>query len=68
MPAALWVVEVFAFATVELHALDVGQVGEASRKEWVRGAGDAGAFAEVEAFVFLKLWLQRQRVSETSNE
>ena len=59
MPAALWVVQVFAFAAVELHALDVWQVGEASRKEWVRGAGDAGAFTEVEAFVFLKLWLQK---------
>ena len=59
MAAALWVVQVFAFAAVELDALDVGQVREACGEERVRGAGDAGAFAEVEAFIFLELWLQK---------
>ena len=35
VPAALGVVEIFAFPAVELYALDVGEVGEAGGEERV---------------------------------
>ena len=55
VPRGLGVVDVFAFAAVELYGLDGGEVGEAGGEERVRGAGDAGAFAEVGFLVFFEL-------------
>lgn len=55
MSTAFRVVQIFAFTAIEFHALDMREIGEAGGEQWVRGAGDAGTFAEVEAFVFLEL-------------
>lgn len=50
-----WVVEVFAFAAVEFDGLDVGEVGHAGWEERVVLAHNAGTFAKVAFFIFLKL-------------
>ena len=55
MAGGFGIIEIFAFAAVELNGLDIGEVGEASGEEWVRKAGDTGAFAEVGFLVLFQL-------------
>lgn len=49
------VVDVFAFAAVEFHGLDAGDVGHSRGEERLGVAVDAGAFAEFGFFVFFDL-------------
>lgn len=53
--AGFRVVDVLAFAAVELDRLDVGQVGHAGWEERLGFADHAGTFAEVGLLVFLEL-------------
>ena len=55
MARGFGIVEVFAFAAVELDGLDVREICHACRKKRVRAAHDSGAFTKVAFFVFLKL-------------
>lgn len=50
-----WVIEVFAFAAIEFDGLDVGEVGHAGWEERVVLAHNAGTFAKIAFFIFLKL-------------
>lgn len=51
----LWVVEVFAFAAVEFHGLDVWEVGHAGWEKRVGTADHTGAFAKIAFFIFFEL-------------
>lgn len=59
----LWVVEVFAAGTVELHGGRVGQVGLAHGEERLRFAHDARAFSKVGFLELLELGGGRGRLS-----
>lgn len=59
VPRGFRIVDVFALGAVHLDGLLVGDIGLAHREERMRVADDAGAFAEVGFFVFVKLKIRK---------
>ena len=55
MAGGFRVVKVLTLGAVELDALSVGNIGQSGRKKVLGLAVDAGAFAKIAGFVFLKL-------------
>lgn len=53
----LWIVDIFAFGTVELDGLHICDVGQSHGEEVLLFAVDARTFAEVALLVLIELWI-----------